>query len=253
MLYRRRIAATRRSAATRRLASRNRTRHPPAAAGRAAAAGRHRYSATISESVGHSDADVLLHAVTDALLGAAALGDIGQMFPDTDPANRGRDSAEMLAAASAPVRAGRLADRQHRLHRLRPAAQAARPTSRPSASGWPRSCGIESERVGLKAKTGEGIGPIGREEAIAAQCVALLREAMLSRSTSRYAECRPNRNPHATAQSIHNRLSHAIRVYNTLSQDQGTLRAGRGRARSASISAGRRSTSPATSATWSGR
>ena len=51
------------------------------------------------EAVGHSDADVLLHAVTDALLGAAALGDIGQMFPDTDPENRGRDSAEMLRAA----------------------------------------------------------------------------------------------------------------------------------------------------------
>ena len=49
--------------------------------------------------VGHSDADVLLHAVTDALLGAAALGDIGGMFPDTDPANRGRDSAEMLSLA----------------------------------------------------------------------------------------------------------------------------------------------------------
>lgn len=49
--------------------------------------------------IGHSDADVLFHAITDALLGAAALGDIGQMFPDTDPANRGRDSAEMLLAA----------------------------------------------------------------------------------------------------------------------------------------------------------
>ena len=54
--------------------------------------------------VGHSDADVLLHALTDALLGAASLGDIGELFPDTDPANRGRDSAEMLIAAYAKVR-----------------------------------------------------------------------------------------------------------------------------------------------------
>ncbi len=53
--------------------------------------------------VGHSDADVLLHAVTDALLGAAALPDIGRMFPNTDPANRGRDSADMLRAAAAKV------------------------------------------------------------------------------------------------------------------------------------------------------
>ena len=50
-------------------------------------------------SIGHSDADVLLHAVTDALLGAAALGDIGELFPDSDPAHRGRDSGEMLRAA----------------------------------------------------------------------------------------------------------------------------------------------------------
>ena len=52
-------------------------------------------------AVGHSDADVLLHAITDAILGAAALGDIGELFPDTDPANKGRDSAEMLATAAA--------------------------------------------------------------------------------------------------------------------------------------------------------
>src|SRR5205823_10280139 len=50
-------------------------------------------------AVGHSDADVLLHAITDALLGAAALGDIGELFPDTDPANKNRDSAEMLKLA----------------------------------------------------------------------------------------------------------------------------------------------------------
>ena len=75
--------------------------------------------------IGHSDADVLLHAITDALLGAAALGDIGELFPDTDAANRGRDSADMLRQAA---RGGRGAPAtpivQSRLHRLRPAAQA---------------------------------------------------------------------------------------------------------------------------------
>ena len=69
-------------------------------------------------AVGHSDADVLLHAVTDALLGAAALGDIGELFPDTDPANRGRDSGEMLQAAVGRVVGGRLDDRQSGLYRL---------------------------------------------------------------------------------------------------------------------------------------
>ncbi|MFM7413740.1 MAG: 2-C-methyl-D-erythritol 2,4-cyclodiphosphate synthase, partial [Planctomycetota bacterium] len=56
-------------------------------------------------AIGHSDADVLLHAITDALLGAAALGDIGQMFPDTAPENRGRDSADMLRRAADAVAA----------------------------------------------------------------------------------------------------------------------------------------------------
>src|SRR5206468_5843388 len=56
-------------------------------------------------AVGHSDADVLLHAITDALLGAAALGDIGELFPDTDEQNRGRDSADMLSQAASRIRA----------------------------------------------------------------------------------------------------------------------------------------------------
>jgi 2-C-methyl-D-erythritol 2,4-cyclodiphosphate synthase len=123
--------------------------------------------------VGHSDADVLLHAVTDALLGAAALGDIGELFPDTDPANRGRDSADMLTAVWREV-----AGRGYRIVNLDCVVLA----EQPKLSGYKlrirgRIAGllaIPMERVGLKAKTGELVGPIGRHEAIEAQCVVLL-------------------------------------------------------------------------------
>ncbi len=74
--------------------------------------------------LGHSDADVLLHAITDALLGAAGLGDIGRHFPDTDAQFRGADSAVLLAEAGAPRARGGLADRQRRQHRDRAGAQA---------------------------------------------------------------------------------------------------------------------------------
>lgn len=124
-------------------------------------------------AVGHSDADVLLHAVTDALLGAAALGDIGEMFPDDDPANRGRDSAEMLELAWREV--GR---RGFRIVNLDCIVFAQQPKLSPHKH---RICqriastlGVPVECVGVKAKTGETVGPIGRQEAIAAQCVALL-------------------------------------------------------------------------------
>lgn len=125
------------------------------------------------EAVGYSDADVLIHAIVDALLGAAALGDVGQMFPDTDPVNRGRNSTEMLettrdAIAAIGWQVGNIdcivfAQRP----RLLPHKQAIR-------SRIADILRIDPECVGLKGKTGEGVGPVGREEAIVAQCVALL-------------------------------------------------------------------------------
>ena len=126
------------------------------------------------ELVGHnSDADVLLHAVTDALLGAAALGDIGQMFPDTDPANRGRDSGEMLVAArDAVLSVGwRIVNVDCIVFAQRPKLLPHRQAIRQRMADL---LGIEFECVSLKGKTGEQIGPVGHEEVIAAQCVTLL-------------------------------------------------------------------------------
>ena len=123
--------------------------------------------------VAHSDGDVLIHAVIDALLGAASLGDIGELFSDQDPANRGRDSAEMLAQVK------RLLDENRwqivnldcivflQKPKLGPYKEAIR--TRLAAI-----LGLEPGQVGVKAKTGEGVGHIGREEAAAAECVALL-------------------------------------------------------------------------------
>ena len=127
------------------------------------------------EAIGHSDGDSLLHAVIDALLGAAALGDVGQMFPDTDPDNRGRDSAEMLAAALEAVTAlgWEIVNIDCIIFAQRPKLLTHRLSIRQRLADI---LGIDLERVGLQAKTGEGIGSIGLEKAIAAQCVALLGE-----------------------------------------------------------------------------
>jgi 2-C-methyl-D-erythritol 2,4-cyclodiphosphate synthase len=124
-------------------------------------------------AVGHSDADVLLHAVTDALLGASALGDIGELFPDTDPANRGRDSAQMLRAAADQVRAAGFG-----LVNIDCIIFAQRPKLAPYKKEIQRRLAeilnLDADNVGVKAKTGEHVGPVGREEAIMAECVALL-------------------------------------------------------------------------------
>ncbi|MCG8586056.1 MAG: 2-C-methyl-D-erythritol 2,4-cyclodiphosphate synthase [Pirellulales bacterium] len=125
------------------------------------------------QAVGHSDADVLLHAVTDAVLGAAALGDIGELFPNTDPANRDRDSAEMLRQAYEKVVAA-----GYHVSNLDCVVAAQRPKLLPYRDAIRERIGellgIDTSCVGLKAKTGEGVGPVGREEAISAQCVVLL-------------------------------------------------------------------------------
>jgi len=125
------------------------------------------------ELIGHSDADVLLHAVIDALLGAAAIGDVGQMFPDSDPVNLDRDSAEMLAAAyEAVVSVGwRIVNIDCIVFAQRPRLLPHRQAIRTRVA---EILDLDLEQVSLKGKTGEHIGVIGKEEAISAECVALL-------------------------------------------------------------------------------
>ena len=122
---------------------------------------------------GHSDADVLLHAITDAVLGAAGLGDIGQLFPNTDPANRNRDSAEMLKIAWEQVQqAG------YELANIDCVVFAQRPKLLPFRDAICQRVAeilaVEMDQIFLKAKTGEGVDAVGNELAIAAQAVVLL-------------------------------------------------------------------------------
>lgn len=122
---------------------------------------------------GHSDADVLLHALTDALLGAAGLGDIGRHFPDTDPAYKGADSRVLLREAYARVMAAgwQVGNVDATIH-----AQA--PKMAPHIGAMvqciTQDLGLEISQVNLKAKTNEGLGHLGRKEGIAANAVALL-------------------------------------------------------------------------------
>lgn len=127
------------------------------------------------QAVGHSDADVLLHALTDALLGAACLGDIGELFPDTDEANRGRDSAEMLQLAWQRVReAGfSLVNVDAIVFAQQPKLS---PHKRLMRQRIAQLLNLPVDRVSVKAKTGEQVGPIGREEALAAEVIVLLWE-----------------------------------------------------------------------------
>ncbi|NMG53387.1 2-C-methyl-D-erythritol 2,4-cyclodiphosphate synthase [Aromatoleum aromaticum] len=123
--------------------------------------------------LGHSDADVLLHALTDALLGAAGLGDIGRLFPDTDAAHAGADSRVLLRKAFAAVRAAGFdvvnvdATVICRAPRILPHAPA-------MVANIAADLGIDAAAVNIKGKTTEKLGFTGRGEGIAAQVVALL-------------------------------------------------------------------------------
>ncbi|MEC9093091.1 MAG: 2-C-methyl-D-erythritol 2,4-cyclodiphosphate synthase [Planctomycetota bacterium] len=125
-------------------------------------------------AVGHSDADVLLHAITDALLGAAGLGDIGELFSNTAVENRGRCSVEMLEIAFTKVREAGFS-----IINLDCIVFAQRPKLSPRKFEIRQKIAdtleIHWEQVGLKGKTGEGVDAVGNEQAIQAQCVALVQ------------------------------------------------------------------------------
>jgi 2-C-methyl-D-erythritol 2,4-cyclodiphosphate synthase len=124
---------------------------------------------------GHSDADVLTHAVIDAMLGACALGDIGQHFPDTDPRYRGADSIELLRATVALMREAGYATVHVDVTVVieRPKLAPARDRMRTRLA---EALGLELGHVSVKATRGEGMGFVGREEGVAALAVATVRE-----------------------------------------------------------------------------
>ena len=126
--------------------------------------------------LGHSDADVLLHAITDAVLGAAGLGDIGRHFPDTDAQFKGADSSVLLAEAMRRVRAqgwalvnvdSTIVAQATKLAPHMPAIHA----------GVAKALDVAPDQVNVKAKTAEKMGPVGQGQSIEARAVALLQRA----------------------------------------------------------------------------
>ena len=123
--------------------------------------------------LGHSDADVLAHAIADALLGAAALGDIGGMFPDTDPQYRGADSLKLLTLVADAVRA-----EGYEISNIDATVLAQAPKLKPyilqMRERLAAACGLMVDAVSVKATTEEGLGFTGTGEGIAAHAVCLL-------------------------------------------------------------------------------
>ena len=123
--------------------------------------------------LGHSDADALLHAITDALLGAAALGDIGRHFPDTDAAFKGADSLQLLAEAARRVRAAgwEVVNLDSTIVAQAPRLAPHIPAMVQCIAG---ALGLDPGAVNVKAKTAEKMGPVGEGRAIEARAVCLL-------------------------------------------------------------------------------
>ena len=125
--------------------------------------------------LGHSDADVLLHAVSDALLGAAGLGDIGKHFPDTDPQYKGADSLKLLE-----IVAQRVKEAGYRVSNIDVTMIAQRPKLRPHIekmeANIATAVGVDVSRVNVKATTEEKLGFTGTEEGMACHAVCLLEE-----------------------------------------------------------------------------
>ena len=128
---------------------------------------------------GHSDADALLHAITDALFGAAALGDIGRHFPDTDPRYRGADSRVLLREAAARVRSAgyEVMNVDSTVIAQAPKLAAHIPAM---VANIAADLGLEPGQVNVKAKTFEKLGTLGRGEGIAAEAVVLLGFARIA-------------------------------------------------------------------------
>ena len=128
--------------------------------------------------LGHSDADVLTHAVIDALLGAAKLGDIGRHFPDTDPAYKGADSIKLLQKAYILVR-----EAGYQLANMDVVLIAEQPKMAPHIPSMEKNLalamGVSPETVSIKAKTAEGLGPAGMGESMEAWAVCLLEKKRL--------------------------------------------------------------------------
>lgn len=125
--------------------------------------------------LGHSDADVLLHAITDALLGAAGLGDIGHLFPDTDPKFKNANSMELLYEANQKILIGGFT-----IGNIDCTILAEQPKMKPyleqMKENIAKACQIETNQINLKATTMENMGFIGQEEGMGAIAVALLEK-----------------------------------------------------------------------------
>ena len=140
--------------------------------------------------LGHSDADVLLHAIMDALLGAAALGDIGKHFPDTDPQYKGISSIELLKHV------GKLIDEsRYVIENIDATIIAQRPKMRPHIDTMRQNIadalGIDIEQINVKATTEEGLGFTGTEEGISSQAICLLAKPveMFDQGGMTYGDC----------------------------------------------------------------